>query len=305
MGNSWQYDRDIMGKSWEYHGNNIMGIISWEHHGNVTWILLETRAEYHGKISWETHGNITSLGCRLTTEHTLCHLKRVFEMSPFSWGVEETWSMFQKYVHIILEKLVTGIVYGNMMIVSSKWWIFYRCLMAIIPHGHAWNWEYDGYTVLHHDLLCPVASLSEQDLLNIWASHDLPMIFPWCERRSRQDSWSKKTTPRSVRIKWIRPSGIMTQNPQVKPRSQWTTSLAPCHMLWKILHCAFDGEIFSEIIWSNRAHVLDKLSPSEKNMDQYQGKKPYRTWIFWKRTLPMKPQVAGVPTLAMGQPMSR
>jgi hypothetical protein len=34
MGNSWQYDRDIMGKSWEYHGNNIMGT-SWECHVNI------------------------------------------------------------------------------------------------------------------------------------------------------------------------------------------------------------------------------------------------------------------------------
>ena len=29
-----------------------------------------------------------------------------------------------------------------------------------------------------------------------------------------QDSWSKKMTPVTVRIRWIRPSGIMTQNPQ-------------------------------------------------------------------------------------------
>ena len=29
-----------------------------------------------------------------------------------------------------------------------------------------------------------------------------------------QDSWSKKMTPVIVRIRWIRPNGIMTQNPQ-------------------------------------------------------------------------------------------
>ena len=60
-------------------------------------------------------------------------------MSPFSWGVEETWSMFQKYVHIILEKLVTGIVYGNMMDIQ-----YYTMICCV-----------------------PVASLSEKDLLNI------------------------------------------------------------------------------------------------------------------------------------------
>ena len=159
--------------------------------------------------------------------------------------------------------------------------------------------------IQYYTMICCVRW--RHSLNKIFWTYELPMIFPWSSHDANEEVAKIPDRRRRLPGVWgSNESGPAGSWPKIlKPRSQWTTSLAPCHMLWKILHCAFDGEIFSEIIWSNRAHVLDKLSPSEKNMDQYQGKKPYRTWIFWKRTLPMKPQVAGVPTLAMGQPMSR
>ena len=91
--------------------------------------------------------------------------------------------------------------------------------------------------------------------VTLWKRSSEHMSFPWSSHDANEEVAKIPGRRRRLTGVWgSNESGPAGSWPKIlKPRSQWTTSLVPCHMLWKILHCAFDGEILSEIIWSNPA----------------------------------------------------
>ena len=66
-----------------------------------------------------------------------------------------------------------------------------------------------------------------------------------------------------VTTKWIRPSGIMTQNPQATiPVDDFSGSMS--HVMKDLALCLWWGNLFWNYLVKSGAGVLDKLSPSEK-----------------------------------------
>ena len=66
-----------------------------------------------------------------------------------------------------------------------------------------------------------------------------------------------------VTTKWIRPSGIMTQNPQATiPVDNFSGSMS--HVMKDLALCLWWGNLFWNYLVKSGAGVLDKLSPSEK-----------------------------------------